>query len=148
MWVNTLKNIIVLKYNLNNEPEFIEFEKFKEELEKIMALMTGTICINLIDEIFNDLDFINEDVDIENNSDNNNKDFSESKSIYYYNKSYNKESLEDSLNDINLNISELLKDDIILDEDINISYFDSKNKNILNKRRMSEDNCIESPNID
>lgn len=67
--------IIVLKYNLNNEPKFIEFEKFKEELEKTIALMTGTISMNLIDEILNDLDFIDEGVDIENNSDNNN-DFS------------------------------------------------------------------------
>jgi len=87
-------------------------------------------------------------VDIENNSDDNSNDFSVSKSIYYLDKSYNKENLEDSLNDINLNISDLLKDDIILEENINISHFDSKNKNILNNRIMSEDNYVESQNID
>jgi len=131
--------IIVLKYNLNNEPKFIEFEKFKEELEKTIALMTGTISMNLIEEIFKYLDFIDEGVDIENNSDNNNNDFSESKSITYLIKSYNKVSLEDSLNDNNLNISELLKNDIILEENINISHFNSKNKNIFNDRSMSDD---------
>ena len=87
-------------------------------------------------------------MDIENNSDDNSNDFSVSKSIYYLDKSYNKENLEDSLNDINLNISDLLKDDIILEENINISHFDSKNKNILNNRIMSEDNYVESQNID
>ncbi len=139
--------IIVLKYNLNNEPKFIEFEKFKEELEKTIALMTGTISMNLIDEIFNDLDFIDEGVDIENNSDNNN-DFSQSKSINFLDESYNKDSLKDSLNDINLIISKLLKDDMILEEDINISDFDAKNKNIFKDRCMSENNYVESPNID
>lgn len=57
-------------------------------------------------------------------------------------------SLEDSLNDISLNNSKLLKDDIFLEEDINILDFDSKNKNIFKDISMSEDIYVESPNID
>ena len=62
--------IIVLKYNLNNKPKFKDFNTFKNEIEKTISIMTGNINSNFTKELFNDMDEIeiDTDIDIETNS--------------------------------------------------------------------------------
>ena len=62
--------IIVLKYNLNNKPKFKDFNIFKNEIEKTISIMTGNINSNFTKELFNDMDEIeiDTDIDIETNS--------------------------------------------------------------------------------
>ena len=66
--------IIVEKYNLNDKPKFIDFKKFKKELETTISLMTKKNTIKTIEEIIiyvENIEFIDEkDNNICNNNDN------------------------------------------------------------------------------
>ena len=55
--------ILIEKYDLNKKPILINYTTFKSELQKTIALMTGKININVVDEIINSI----EDLDNENN---------------------------------------------------------------------------------
>lgn len=68
--------IIVLKYKLNDNPQFIEYNNIKEEIEKTISIMTGNINTNYIKNFFYDMDKIDldTDIDIEANSEINNID--------------------------------------------------------------------------
>lgn len=48
--------IITEKYNLNEEPKYIEFKTFKKELEYTISVMTGKIKINAISELINSIE--------------------------------------------------------------------------------------------
>ena len=53
--------IIVLKYNLNKTPQFVEFNQIKMKIEKTISLMTGNINQNFVKELFEGIDRINSD---------------------------------------------------------------------------------------
>lgn len=44
------------KFNLNENPKFIDYNTFKIELEKTICVMTGKINYKIIDEIINNID--------------------------------------------------------------------------------------------
>ena len=61
--------IINLKYDLNNKFEFLTYDIFKKELENTIAIMTGKLSLNAVDEIINILNDIEEnEEELDNNS--------------------------------------------------------------------------------
>ena len=48
--------IIVEKYNLNEEPKFIDYKTFMKELEYTIPIMTGKNKLNVISELLNPIE--------------------------------------------------------------------------------------------
>ena len=48
--------VIILKYDLNQEPRFIEYKIFRKELEETICVMTGKEKINTVDEIIKSIE--------------------------------------------------------------------------------------------
>lgn len=59
--------IIIEKFNINNEPKFINYDLFKKELELTIGFMTGKENISIIDEIIGTIYELEKDEDSGNN---------------------------------------------------------------------------------
>ena len=122
--------IIYLKYDLDNKFKFITYDIFKKELENTIAVMTGKLSLNAVDEIAN---ILNEFEDNEELLDNNSE------------KELDNEDSIDSICEDSVEILEKDEIDIIIDneikefndninllEQVNEHYIDNSDKSISN----------------
>lgn len=132
--------ILILKYNINDKPFFVNYNIFGEELNNTISIMTRKAKLNVVNEIKRTLEYIEE-----NNDNNKNIDISELASLN--SNSDDNDDINESFMDEFENNSDYLLNFEIFNVNQNNSE-DEENKSISNEDNLNNFKNINLSSID